>query len=456
MNTTFALSGRQHAALHGHLYPGAGQEGIALVLCGRGRGETSERLIARRVIPIPHDEVIARTPDEIEWSVEDHLLPVVEDMERDDLALVVVHCHPGGYAQFSPTDDKADQLLFPSVHSWFDVSGGHGAAVMLPNGSMFGRTVGPSGDFHSFRRISIAGDDLRFFPALGLAEIAPAAAARVIQTFGSATYALLRTLRIGVVGCSGTGSIAAELLARNCAGELVLIDDDIVEDKNLNRILNSRAEDVERGTAKVDVLAQAIRRFGLGTSVEPVKASLLDAAGFGRATTCDVIFGCVDTAEGRHVLGQVCSAYAIPLFDVGVHIEPDGAGGISHAVAAAHYVQPGGSSLLSRGVYTGEDLDAEAARRTAPDDYERRVAAGYLRAVGEDRPAVMPINMMAANLAVLDFLARIHGFRLDPNSQFAGQTMSLTHGYYEQVPDGPPCKFMARIAGKADRVLRPC
>jgi hypothetical protein len=51
------------------------------------------------------------------------------------------------------------------------------------------------------------------------------------------------------------------------------------------------------------------------------------------------------------MLGQICSAYAIPLFDVGVHIEPDGAGGISHAVAAEHYIQPGRSSLLSRGVF---------------------------------------------------------------------------------------------------------
>ena len=112
--------------------------------------------------------------------------------------------------------------------------------------------------------------------------------------------------------------------------------------------------------------------------------------------------------------------------------------------------------MLSRGVYSGEDLDAEATQRTAPEDYERRVAAGYLKAVDEDRPAVMPINMMAANLAVLDFLARIHCFRLDPNARFAGQTMSLTHGYYEQVPDGPPCRIMARLVGLGDRLLAAC
>ena len=304
METVFALSGRQHAELQQHLYPGDGHEGVALVLCGRGRTAERERLVARRVIPIPPDEVTVRAPDAIEWSVEDHVLPLVEEMERDDLALVVVHCHPGGYPKFSAADDEADCLLFPSVHSSFDAPGGHGAAVMLPGGSMFGRAIDPAGKFTAFRRISVAGDDLLFFPKTSTAITVPAVAERVSQTFGSGTYALLRDLRIAVVGCSGTGSIVAELLARNCVGKLMLINDDVVERTNLNRILNSRAVDADRRTAKADVLAAAIRDFGLGTEVEPVKASLLDAEGFQRATTCDVVFGCMDTAEGRHILGQ--------------------------------------------------------------------------------------------------------------------------------------------------------
>ena len=108
--------------------------------------------------------------------------------------------------------------------------------------------------------------------------------------------------------------------------------------------------------------------------VEPLKASLLDAVGFERVSTCDIVFGCMDTAEGRHILGKICSAYAIPLFDVGVHIEPDGAGGMSHAVAAAHYIQPGGSSLLSRGVYSGE-----ISMRKQPSVRHQRTTRGASR-----------------------------------------------------------------------------
>jgi len=140
---------------------------------------------------------------------------------------------------------------------------------------------------------------------------------------------------------------------------------------------------------------------------------------------------------------------------VGVHIEPDGEGGVSHAVAEAHYIQPHGSSLLSREVFSPDELAAEAYRRTDPAYYEAQRQAGYLPDIAEDRPAVMPLNSFAATLGVTDLLARLHGFRLDPNSAFARQTMSLTHGYLERDGDGPPCPLMAKLVGLADAwVLR--
>ena len=59
---------------------------------------------------------------------------------------------------------------------------------------------------------------------------------RHAQAFGTGTTALLRNLSVAIVGCSGTGSIVAEQLARLGAGRLVLVDPDRVEEKNLNRI----------------------------------------------------------------------------------------------------------------------------------------------------------------------------------------------------------------------------
>jgi hypothetical protein len=455
METRLALSGRHYDELKQHLFPGDGLEAVALLLCGRGRGPDRNQLVGRRVVPVPHDQVIARRSDYVEWPVDQFLLPLVEEMERDDLGVVVVHCHPEGGRFFSKADDAGDQSLFPSVHSWFDADGAHGAAVMLSNGEIIARFVGPDGKFKSVSVVSVAGDDIRLFRHLEKTE-PPPFAARVIQTFGQGTYAQLKAIKVAVVGCSGTGSIVIELLARNCVGELVLVDDDRVEEGNLNRIVNSRARHVDAGAYKVEAIADEVREFGLGTRVRTFAATISDPAAARAIAGCDVVFGCVDSVEGRHVLSMLTSAYAIPYFDMGVEIVPDGAGGIENAVADTHYIQPGGSSLMSRGVYTPGELAAEALRRTDPEYYRRQRIAGYLAEVREDRPAVMPLNMMAANGAVMDFLARLHGFRLDPNGDFASQRWGVTHGYWEHGPDGAPCRFMGQRVGLADRLDVSC
>ena len=83
-------------------------------------------------------------------------------------------------------------------------------------------------------------------------------------------------MRVGVVGCSGTGSIMAELLARNGVGALVLVDDDAVEEKNLNRLVSGTIADARSRVPKVRALEKAIARAGLGTEVHGHRA-LTDA-----------------------------------------------------------------------------------------------------------------------------------------------------------------------------------
>lgn len=65
-----------------------------------------------------------------------------------------------------------------------------------------------------------------------------------------------------------------EQLARLGVGRLVIIDPDRIEVKNLNRILNATMEDARAGRFKVDVLARAIRRMGLGTEAVPLAHDL--------------------------------------------------------------------------------------------------------------------------------------------------------------------------------------
>ncbi len=169
---------------------------------------------------------------------------------------------------------------------------------------------------------------------------------------------------------------------------------------------------------------------------------------------CDVLFGCVDSAFGRYHLECVASAYLIPYFDVGVHIEADGTGGIGVADAVSHYIHPDGRDLWSRGAYRMDQVTAENWRRTDPEHYARQRDAGYLAEIEEESPAVMSVNMQAACMAFNDFIARMHSFRLDRDREFATQRFRLVHGCFEHETDeGKPHRLFARYRGTGDNSL---
>ncbi len=76
----------------------------------------------------------------------------------------------------------------------------------------------------------------------------------------------LRRSRV-VVGAGAIGSVLAVRLARSGVGELVLVDGDVVEPHNLERVDCYTEEDV--GRPKVEALARCIRRLRRGEDVGP-------------------------------------------------------------------------------------------------------------------------------------------------------------------------------------------
>ena len=315
---------------------------------------------------------------------------------------------------------------------------------------MIGRLVDEDAQFHPLLSIHVVGDDLWFWPSRVHASPVPEFARRVAQTFGAGTYDRLRNLRIGVVGCSGTGSPLIEQLARNSVGSLVIVDPDRVEEKNLNRILNATTDDARQARLKVDVAARAIRAMALGTIVDTHPVSLFDPRAARAIAGCDVVFGCMDSIDGRHLLNKLATFYLIPYFDLGVKLEADGKGGVDQVCGTVHYLQPGGSSLLSRHVYTMEHVRAAGLYRTDPTAFRTQLQDGYIRGVQEDQPAVVQLNSLLASLAVNEFLTRLHPYRLDPNGDYAVHRLSLSHGIYEHEADGEPCAMLTRHVGRGD------
>lgn len=298
--------------------------------------------------------------------------------------------------------------------------------------------------------VTILGDDLRLFSRHGSQRAAPPFMRRNAQAFGAATTEMLAKLRIAVIGVSGTGQPLAEQLMRLGVGELVLVDPDAVENVNLNRLPHATLGDAEDSLPKVDATARAIHRAGIGTRVVTMPRNLKDPEVVRAVSACDIVFGCMDGAEGRHLLNRLATFYILPYIDVGVRLEADGSGGIRQICGSVHWLQPGGSSLLSRGVISLEDVRAEGLLRRAPAEYASLRKEKYIKGVNEERPAVISVNTLFSSLAACELLARLHPYRDDENAEHARLTISLTQVRFESAADGAPCAVLARHVGRGN------
>jgi tRNA A37 threonylcarbamoyladenosine dehydratase len=95
----------------------------------------------------------------------------------------------------------------------------------------------------------------------------------------------------------------------------VIIDADTVEKKNLNRILNTTMEDAADSKFKTEVLADAIHKMGVRTTVKQYNSNIYECReALEDLIGCDVIFGCVDSVDGRYLISQLTNFYLVPYF----------------------------------------------------------------------------------------------------------------------------------------------
>jgi hypothetical protein len=319
-----------------------------------------------------------------------------------------------------------------------------------PSCCLVGRVIGPTGETIPFDRLLVAGSDIHVFDR-DRTDRTTEADGRNIQAFGPGTVRILKSLRVGISGCSGTGSWLVEMLARLGIGEFVLVDPDVVKKKNLNRILNATDADANKEIPKVEVMERAIKAMGFGSKVTILYKHLRHRDVVLALAGCDVIFGGLDSSDGRDILNRICAFYCLPYFDVGVRLDADGQGGVKYVGGACHYLQPGGSSLLSRNVISSDGIAADSLYRSDPEEYARRRKAGYIRNVVVESPAVCSVNGLYASLAVNDFLARLHCFRDEDNADSDAQFLNLTGNYSEARAFPEPCTALVRRIGFADR-----
>jgi molybdopterin/thiamine biosynthesis adenylyltransferase len=125
---------------------------------------------------------------------------------------------------------------------------------------------------------------------------------RSVRAFGGAVQQALGELRVGIVGCGGTGSVVAEQLVRLGVRWFTLFDPDHLSLSNVTRVYGSTPTDV--GKLKVDILAAHLMRIASDTRCHAV-SSITTQTSAQRLCACDVVFGCTDDNAGRLVLSRL-------------------------------------------------------------------------------------------------------------------------------------------------------
>ncbi len=240
---------------------------------------------------------------------------------------------------------------------------------------------------------------------------------RQVRAFGASAQRRLRDLTVAVVGVGGAGSLVVQGLAHLGIGRLAVVDPDVVEMTNLNRVVGATPDDARRSRPKAEVAARLARAVDPGLPVAATRSSILDAESWQALRCADVIVGAVDGHAPRWALNVLAIQYGRLYIDIGVEISrsPDAASPDASVTAGTlevgghvAVVRPGGPCLLCQCGYD----PATAALELDPAAQSARRAAGYLPAgVDDPAPSVLFLNQAVVAFALGEVLNWVSPWR---------------------------------------------
>lgn len=160
--------------------------------------------------------------------------------------------------------------------------------------------------------------------------------ARTRIALGRDRMKFLANKKFCVVGCGGTGATFAEMLVRSGARYLALVDCDLVEATNLNRVFSYCAADAEERRTKVKALRERLLSVCDTVHIEEVGYRFLasdavvtenkDAQRARDAVaSSDVVFIGTDGNKSRRAIEALCRERSERMFlSCGVRIGPTG------------------------------------------------------------------------------------------------------------------------------------
>ena len=360
-----------------------------------GEGHDGPRYTVREVMHAPETAYLHRSP--IRASLSPEFLVTVANRARVLKAgVVMLHTHPGTHPLdgFSREDDRGEAALQPYFAA--RLPGQDHFTAVVTHAAVHMRNVGGTAPVAAR---AVGASVRRYTSTDGYDE--DARYDRQVRAFGQEGQASLRSVAVAIVGLGGTGSIVAQQLAHLGVGRLLLIDHDVVDQTNLNRLLGATPSDV--GKFKVEVARAAVQAINPAAQCETLKGDVVDDAVAGRLTEMDFVFGCTDSMASRSVLNQLAYQYLIPTIDMGVAIHLV-EGHVASVTGRVQMLGPGLGCLVC-----GDAIDGQAVRWELMTPAQRR-ADPYFVGASVPQPSVLSLNGTVTSMAVTMFLSALTSY----------------------------------------------
>jgi molybdopterin/thiamine biosynthesis adenylyltransferase len=370
------------------------------------------RFLVRDVRWVPDDAYLVRKAESL--SIASHgYVPALAAAEADGAVPVWLHTHPGDGA--SPKPSWHDVIVDRDLTELFRLRSGsryYAAVVIAHEGGQlrFCGHIESDEGCADIDRMWITGRRFTLIQNWLHAVALPADRFdRNVRAFGGAIQQVLGNLHVAIVGCGGTGSAVAEQLVRLGVRHFILIDPDTLTASNVTRVYGSFPTDI--GRAKVDVIADHLRRVTPDLDVTTCRAMLTMEATAKTLLDADIVFGCTDDNAGRLVLSRVASYLLTPVIDCGVLLSSGADGELAGIDARVTVLGPGAPCLVCRNRI---DLRRAAAETLTPAERRRLADEGYAPGLPGIEPAVVTFTTQVAAAAVGELLERLIRYGPDP------------------------------------------
>ncbi len=249
--------------------------------------------------------------------------------------------------------------------------------------------------------------------------------------FGAEGQARIRMAKVGIVGLGGLGSPTVQQLAYLGVLDYVLVDQDLVTDSSLNRLVGATPGDVDN--PKVEIASRGICAVQADAEVVAIEAALPAEEAMEALADRSYIFGCLDRELPRLELTDLASKNRIIYIDSASDVDPDGEWGGRIVVA------DGRACLFCLGEIDQEELRRESLTPEQREAHDR--IYGLKRgSLDEAGPSVVTLNSVVAALAVNEFMVSVTGLT-EPVSAltYRGRRRIITRPIDEPMSGCPYC-----------------